>query len=106
MYMGWSPVQAVADKHAHSCADGVAVAAGSRTFHRRVQPTGCKYLLPNESGLAVQISISEDENSGLLPGLRGAGTSFGIVTEVTFKLYVPCCHSLPHSECLVWQLLL
>ena len=40
------------------------------------------------SGLyLLQITIFETQNHELLRGLKGAGTVFGIVTEVTFQLF-------------------
>ncbi len=35
----------------------------------------------------LQIEISSSVNSELLAGLRGAGTVFGVVTEITFQLF-------------------
>jgi len=35
----------------------------------------------------LQITVSRTQNHELLRGLKGAGTVFGIVTEVTFQLF-------------------
>ena len=35
----------------------------------------------------VQIEISSSVNPELLAGLQGAGTVFGVVTEITFQLF-------------------
>jgi len=35
----------------------------------------------------LQIEISNSINPDLLAGLRGAGTVFGVVTEITFQLF-------------------
>ena len=48
----------------------------------------------------MQITVSESSNSELLQGVRGAGTAFGVVTEVTFQLYVAPQKKLPqHPVC-------
>ncbi len=35
----------------------------------------------------VQIEVSSSVNPELLAGLRGAGTVFGVITEITFQLF-------------------
>ena len=66
-------------------------AAGRFTLQSEAYRLQAPSARRGDIGLAVQVSISEEENSELLQGLRGAGTSFGVVTGVTFKLYALCC---------------
>lgn len=45
---------------------------------------------------AMQLTASPSQNLDLLPAMRGAGTVFGVVTEVAFKAYDVADY---HGEC-------
>eukprot|EP00611_Tribonema_gayanum_P017070 TRINITY_DN2959_c0_g2_i1.p1 TRINITY_DN2959_c0_g2~~TRINITY_DN2959_c0_g2_i1.p1 ORF type:complete len:359 (+),score=92.94 TRINITY_DN2959_c0_g2_i1:544-1620(+) len=73
---------------------GQLVSTGSRGYLERVYGMGIDNVLKAQVVLASGeiVTASEEENADLFWAIRGGGSNFGIVTEVTYQL-----HELPNG---------